>query len=121
MKTPILLVMLLILLMIDTAGYGWLGHYASPFAIATAMVVFVLFKRIPVNKRVGRFVLLVSPSMFSVYLLQGYRCRFDLMAWFLDRLSFLNRPLAYVCVGVIIFTICLLADVPRRMIWRRWR
>ena len=50
------------------AGVG-LGDYNSPFAFALAAVCFFLFKRICLPKWVGRGVILLSPSMFSVYLI----------------------------------------------------
>lgn len=118
LKTRTLLVALCILLLIDTFGYGWFGHYTSPFAVLTASAVFMLFKRVHVGLLTSRFILLVSPSMFAVYLLSGFRARFDLMTWIVNWLPAIPRPLACVVSGLFVFIVCAIADIPRRAFMR---
>lgn len=117
-KTPMLFVALVLLLVIDTFGYGWLGHYTSPFAVLTAAVVFMLFQRVHVGPKAACFILMLSPSMFAVYLLSGFRARFDMMAWIVDQIKVGPRPVACVISGVAVFIVCCIVDIPRRVFAR---
>ncbi|MEG2414665.1 MAG: hypothetical protein RSB74_01935, partial [Kiritimatiellia bacterium] len=107
-----------VLLLIVGMGFG---EYDSPFAVSLAMVMFILFSRIQLSRRMGQFVLLLAPSMFAVYLLHDNDTgRFlirEIMKWGVEGYG-LSPYLAYLLCAVLIFVGCILLDIPRRLIVR---
>ncbi|MEG2062290.1 MAG: acyltransferase family protein [Kiritimatiellia bacterium] len=107
-----------VLLLIVGMGFG---EYDSPFAVSLAMVMFILFSRIQLSRRMGQFVLLLAPSMFAVYLLHDNDTgRFlirEIMKWGVEGYG-LSPYLAYPLCAVPIFVGCVLLDIPRRLIVR---
>ena len=77
MSVPVMLVSLALLLAIGVSGmlerHGILtmvfGLYASPVVIVLACSVVTVMARIQIPSRIGAFVSMLAPSMFSVYLL----------------------------------------------------
>ena len=61
----------LFLAAIASGVFIWIGfyHYSSPFALIFAGSTFYLFKRLPLHHSFKKIIMLISPSMFSVYLL----------------------------------------------------
>lgn len=95
---------------------GWLGNYASPISVLVAILVFSLFRRIKLSRRIGGFVVLVSGSMFPVYVIHG---RPAIWGWMRTTIEYyLGRcptPLLLLIVSIIVFTISIIFDVPRRV------
>ena len=58
---------------------GWLGNYSSPFSVMIAVMVLVLSTRIKLPLWFGRVVILVSASMFPVYIIHGSPACFEWM------------------------------------------
>lgn len=92
---------------------GCLMSYGNPIAIFAAYCGFRAFSLIRIPAKIGRFLLLIAPSMFSVYLLQECCVRH----WQILPTSLLP----YGVVGVIawsllIFSGCLAIDGFRRML-----
>ena len=94
-------------------------HNHSPFALVFAGSLFLLFKRLPLKD--GAFastVLLLSPSMFSVYLLHMNSMG---MAWLRsveDKLiagDGCNYYLVCLMVAVVFFVAGVILDLPRRL------
>ncbi len=99
-------------------GIG-LGEYASPFAVALAGTCFLIFARVPWPRWLGRAALVLSPSMFAVYLLHCNGLGFELMTRLEDRLADVQGwPLAaaYLAVAATAFCACVAVDVPRRLV-----
>lgn len=100
------------------------GDYNSPFAVLLAASVFYFFERVDFgNAIVSRIVMVISPSLFSVYLLHSHSGGFGYMSKLMEYLLGTGVPLlmAYVIVAVVVFSICLLCDVPRRLVREIWR
>lgn len=103
------------------AGGLGLGEYNSPFALVLAVCGFALFQRIHVPQWLGRGLLWLGPSLFSVYLLHSNDVGFG----FISRMSFFgvethHLPLfiVYGAVSVVVFCGCVLLDIPRRiLVW----
>lgn len=110
----------IVLLGIVNIGNGWFAHYCSPFAVLLAVVMFCLFHRMP-EVRDGFFrksVLLIGPSLFSVYLLhthvKGFRFIRSVVRYMVD-LGI--RPLVACCLlAVSLFFVCICIDVLRRLL-----
>ena len=111
----------------------WIGfyHYNSPSALVFAGSMFYLFKRLPLSEprntqemkfwvfRVFRgFVVAVSPSMFSVYLLHANAYGLEMLRKVENHLvaSGLNYYVMACVVAIGIFGMCVVLDSPRRMI-----
>ena len=71
------------LALIFAAGFAgsWVGfyHYNSPFALMTAFAGFVIFARMSVARPVARAAALLSPSVFSVYLMHTTGVGFEVI------------------------------------------
>ena len=109
-KIHILLLSLIFLLLLDTLGYGWLGRYASPFAVLTASVVFTLFKGRSIPIGLSKCVLWVSPSMFAVYMLHGYTPCLNLMRYWVGLRDGISLDVALVASAMLMFLSCVLID-----------
>lgn len=95
-----------------------LGDYASPFAVALAAAIFYLFKSLVIPPRLGKVILLLSPSMFAIYLLHSSRIGFSFIQYAERFLLEHHVPVyaAFVLVAAVIFFSCLLLDLPRRLL-----
>ncbi len=109
------LFILAVLLLIDTLGYGWFGRYSSPFAVATATVVFNLFKRIAISSGLSKCILYLSPSMFAIYILHGYAPCLKLMRLCSGNLQRdIPLEICMIMVAALMFLVCLFLDLTRR-------
>ena len=85
------------------------GAYNSPVALVMAACAFRLFEDVRVAPRVGSIVKILSPSLFSIYLLQ------------INGFVFSGVPklgIYPILTGVVIFVCTLVLDVPRRLVGR---
>lgn len=113
----------LLITAIASGMFCWFGfyHYNSPFALLLAGSVFYLLKQLPcinITSLMGRVVLAISPSMFSVYLLHTNAIGFKLLkdvegnmiadGW--------NYYLMSLILAIVIFCGCILLDLPRRLV-----
>lgn len=108
----------------------WIGfmHYNSPFALFFAGSLFLLVKKVGVGSgrwaAVGKFVTLISPSMFSIYLLHNNAAG---LTWlrqaedYLIRDSGWNYYAACFLVAICIFAGGVLLDLPRRFFGFLWQ
>lgn len=98
------------------------SHYHSPFALVLAGSCFYLFKRIPEERLEARFckaVLMLSPSLFPVYLLHNNAAGLTWLAQMEDKLigeCAWEYHAACIVVAICVFAGCILLDIPRRMI-----
>ena len=111
------LFMLLPLFWIAT-GIG-LGDYNSPFAFALAATCFVLFKKIRLPAFLGKGILLIAPSMFSVYLIHtngnGFKFIKEWGCWMAEAgFGSVGTP---VITAFVIFALALILDMPRRLLF----
>lgn len=85
------------------------GAYNSPVALVMAACAFRLFEDVRVAPRVESIVKILSPSLFSIYLLQ------------INGFVFSSVPklgIYPILTGVVIFVCTLVLDAPRRLIGR---
>ena len=106
-----------------SGAFCWIGfyHYNSPFALIFAGSMFYLVKRMPVANVggfVGKMILAISPSMFSVYLLHTNVLGFEMLRKMEDSLmaSAWNYWLMSFTVSSVIFVVGVVLDMPRRFI-----
>ena len=110
-----LFIALTFLLFVDSFGYGWFGCYASPVAVVTAAVTFNLFKRVHLPACLEKWVLLISPSMFAIYILHIYSPCMKLMALGVSCLhGQMPLELVLVIISILVFSSCMLIDSLRR-------
>ena len=95
------------------------GANTSLVTFATSVSLFALFARLKVAERVGRCVLFVVPSLFSVYLIHtnevGYRWLTTVIEWIMGEGGQIFRWPAMVAAGVVVFLLCLAIDFLRRL------
>lgn len=120
----------LILIAVVSGAVCWAGfmHYNSPFALFFAGSLFLLVKKVGVESgrwaAVGKFVTLISPSMFSIYLLHNNTAG---LTWlqqaedYLIRDSGWNYYAACLLVAICIFVGGVLLDLPRRFLGFLWQ
>lgn len=114
-RVEVLVFVLVVLFFISTLGYGWFGHYASPFAVITSAVAFNLFKRMSFPPGVSKCLLCLSPSMFAVYILHGYVPCLNYIGLCVSNLC-KNIPLdvGLITVATLMFLVCIFLDFIRR-------
>lgn len=94
-------------------------HYHSPFALVFAGSLFLLFKRLPIKE--GAFasaILLLSPSMFSVFFLHANDMGFSWLCRIQDELiatKGFNYYLVSFLAALGFFVGGLILDLPRRL------
>ena len=105
-----------LLFSIQIIGYGWFGHYASPFSLLMALVIFELFRRSRVANTIGRLAIIIAPSMFSVYMFHGHSLGFRALKDLIYSLTAMGFPLFIGCVlaAIVVFFVSVFLDVPRR-------
>lgn len=94
------------------------GEYNSPFAVILAASFFAIFRKISVPTWIGRCLLILGPSMFSVYLMHSDSFGFHLikqLAATATETYHLPILVAYGLTALCIFGGCVIADVPRRV------
>ena len=109
-------------LLVSCAGYGWFGHYCSPFAVLAAGSSFCLARRLsfldsPVLRRI---LAIVTPSLFSVYLLHCAPCGLKFIRGFSQKMASdgLSEMLSCMIASIVVFAVAMCLDIPRRLlIW----
>lgn len=100
-----------------------IGKFNSIVAIMITIGAFILIRRVRISERIGRVVLWMAPSMFSVFLLHATPwCLQSLKSW-VDMLVSDGVPLhlAFIVVTTAVFVVGFLLDLPRRAITRLWK
>ena len=112
------------LILLFAANWLGFGHYHSPTAIAFVLVSFALIKGVNLRCGVARVVKIITPSMFAVYLLHtniyGFRCISALEDWLLGLIK-MPTYIMYVITSIVIFVGCIILDIPRRLIIRKFQ
>ena len=95
-----------------------LGDYNSPFAILVAGCVFFLIKKIKFSPCIIRICVWLGPSMFSVYLMHSHGYAWKYLVKTEDYILSMGLPLCltYIITAIIVFSVCVVADMPRRLI-----
>lgn len=112
------MVMLLILgVSLVMAAIG-LGDYNSPFAVAIAGSVFFIFMNLTVPSWLGKVCVWLGPSMFSVYLSHSHGYAWGYFKIMENYLLANSVPVSmvYVLTAIVVFIVCIVADLPRRTI-----
>jgi len=113
-KSTRLLLMLLPLFALTTIGFG---KYSSLVCIAIAGILFVLFSRLSIPHWLGALAAFLGPSMFSVYIAHTNGIGFEwirrIETLVVDRVG--NVYLSYFVAAIILFVVCALLDLPRRL------
>lgn len=98
---------------------GW-GHgfqeYNSIFSVLMASAAFFIFKRIKLPPTFEKIVLVISPSVFSVYLFHTAGYGFAMMKTAYNALD-LGMNASAVVTALIAYITCLVLDVGRRMLF----
>ena len=109
-------VLLIIGISLVMAAIG-LGDYNSPFAIMIAGGMFFLVKHCGIPSWLGRVCVWLGPSMFAVYLMHSHGQGWGYLREIQDGLLLRNVPIggAYLLTALVVFVVCIVADLPRRM------
>jgi len=110
----------LIILVLGIGAFISLGHfgfYSSPFALVFAAGLFLLFRRLPQGIAGNKFILLMSPSMFSIYLIHTNRAGLILLKKiYAGVMNCADMGILTVfVVGIIVFVLSMGIDMPRRI------
>ena len=100
-----------------------IGGFNSVVAIMITIGAFVLIRHVRISERVGKEILWVAPSMFSVFLFHATPwCLQRLKGW-VDQLVSQGIPLylSFVIVATAVFVVGFLLDLPRRGVVRLWK
>lgn len=106
---------LLPLLALCLFGQGWFGNYNSPVALLLALCVFHLVKKMRLPSVVGRLMVFLAPSIFSVYILHANQRAYGWMNVLIQQIP-LPQALSFVLVALFVFVLCCLVDLPRRAV-----
>lgn len=91
-------------------------HMFSLFAFVFAMCALLLLRRIRVGDKLGRFIVLVGPSLFSVYLLHmPFNECFPEWERAIFSATHLPHGVSQFILATIVFFTCILIDIPRRV------
>lgn len=95
-----------------------IGGFNSVIAIGITIGSFVMIRRFPIPRWMSSFVLLVSPGMFSVFLLHAQPWCYKLMINSVDIVSAYGVPkiFSFIIVASITFCAGIIVDLPRRVI-----
>lgn len=95
---------------------GHFGFYQSPFAFCLALTWFMIFKRMTLPSGISRCVLVLAPSMFSVYLLHTNKLGLKMLSEcdnMIHEVCGLNG-LSIMAAGCVIYLGCIGVDMLRR-------
>lgn len=119
-KMGLLVIMMPIIVILCGRG---LGEYDSPFAFAVAAILFVFFRKVLGDGRIGHWIrrgaAVAAPSMFSVYLIHCNFICLPLVGRMKNYFLFdcgINHYCAALITALIVFMAALMADVPRRIV-----
>lgn len=103
----------------------WIS-YTSPTAFGSAIALLMFFSELEINadELIGQIILFVSPSAFSIYLIHVHPLVFaniikDCMVPYVTNSNVLFSLLSILIYMVIIFIICFVIDLFRRLIFSR--
>lgn len=103
----------------------FLCHINCLIIVALTVLVFESFRRIRVSPAASRLIMFVAPSMFAVYCLQGQLYFPNVPAGDFSLINMLMHYLtgheiclqvSYFVTAVCVFTICVVVDLPRRLV-----
>jgi len=79
--------------------------------------MFFLAKNCGVPSWLGRICVWLGPSMFAVYLMHSHGQGWGYLREIQDGLLLRNVPIggAYLLTALVVFVVCIVADLPRRM------
>ena len=102
-----------------------LCEYTSPFSMVLAIVTFYWCRRSLLMRRLGMLLGWSLPSLFTIYLLHS-RQAFGLAIISNCEAHLIERGVPLLCVylimTIVVFSVCLLADMPRRLLsWLLFR
>lgn len=101
-----------------------LSNLNSPIAVILAGLMFFLFSHIRMSLYWGLICKWLAPSMFSIYLLHVHRAGWQYIKvieqYFVMELG-LSVYLTFLLTALLIFTVCLVLDVPRRLFVFGWK
>lgn len=97
-------------------GLGWFGLYDSPIAICVAICMFHLFRHARISGFLGRMCMLITPSIFAIYILHANEYVYGLAGKLLHVLS--GGGLMVPMVASIVFVVAVCADALRRIVLR---
>ena len=105
------------------ADGGYFHNYVSPFTVVSAVALVLIFSRMSIkNSIVKKAITLVTPSVFSVYLIHEhflvrgfYQGKFSLIR---DYNQFVG-VLAILGIATAVFVGCILIDLPRELIFKK--
>lgn len=119
-KRKLIVAIVCVCLLCAAIGFN---DYNSPFALAIAAGIFLLMLRMNIPKWFSRICAWLGPTMFSVYLMHshGYAWKYltTVEEWFLN--ADIKLPFAYLLTALCVFCVCLVLDIPRRLLTRRWQ
>lgn len=97
-------------------GFWW--YWWIP-ALVVTMITFKWFSQLKCSQMIGRIAVFLAPSMFSVYMLHfsggGVRFMMDMELWLAGSWG-VPMTLDALLVALITFVLCILVDLPRRML-----
>lgn len=98
------------------AVFVGLRHMFSIFAFCFTLCMLLLLRKVRLGDKFGRFVVLLGPSMFSVYLLHmpfnGYFPEWERI---ICSTTHLPHGVSQFILAAIVFFACILIDIPRRV------
>lgn len=114
-----MVLMILPILTVATAFYrGILGSYNSPQIILFTVLIFWLFKHIKLSRLFAKVIVLVTPSLLSVYLLHYGpfgRLMYEKFAY-LKPVNGCMTVVGSALFAFSIFILSIIADIPRRLV-----
>ena len=111
------LIALIVCVCLVCAAIG-LNDYNSPFALVIAAGTFLLLLRMKMPTWLSRICMWLGPTMFSVYRMHshGYAWKYltAVEEYFLN--VGVRLPFAYLLTAACVFCVCIMLDLPRRML-----
>lgn len=94
-----------------------LHYYTSPFCIVEAICIFEIFKRLSIPDWLGNIGIFLAPSMFSILLLhrEDNFCKAIFIPLEGKVLGSLNPFISVFIAAFVVFNVCLLTDLTRRL------
>lgn len=94
------------------------GHYCSPFSVIFVMIVFSYINKLRIAKWCEKIVVLISPSVFAIYLLHANGFGYTIIRRLEDSLVASGVYIygTYFLVSLVIFAGSLILDLPRRIV-----
>lgn len=94
--------------------------YNSPFSLSLALSLVLLVQRLPPPRYTGALALLLSPSLFSVYMYHtgaGFNVLKSIETYLVSDVG-LSVYIVHIITALLVFWGCIVIDVPRRLLCR---